>query len=302
MIEFLSDLKSALGFRALWEVILRMRRNDLLGLAAQLAYFFLLSFFPFLISLVSLTGLIIGNPETVLTSLFETTSPGVLPEEARVLVVDYIERTLRNASTGALVFGILGAIWLGQASSISITKAANLSYNVQESRPFWKLRSACLVITIGFTLLIAALTLATFNLGIYAARVSGLPEYALTIWDFVRWVMAFTAVTLALDLLYYLAPDAKVPFKWITPGGILATLLLFLSGAALSYYVSHVGNYGQIYGQLGAVIIFMLWLYVSGLMVLIGLEINAVVARTTEEKKGVEIVQDKDSSSKSKKS
>ena len=298
MIEFLSDLKGVLGPRTLWKVVLGMRRNDLLGLAAQLAYFFLLSFFPFLISLVSLTGLVIGDPETVLTNLFETTSPGVLPEEARLLVLDYIERTLRNASTGALVFGILGAIWLGQASSISITKAANLSYNLRETRPFWRLRSACLVITVGFTLLIAALTLAVSNVGVYAARVTGLPEYALIIWDVLRWGLAFVTVTLALDLLYYLAPDAKVPFKWITPGGILATALLFISGAILSYYVSNIGNYGQVYGQLGAVIIFMLWLYLSGLMVLIGLEINAVIARATEDKKGVEIVHDKDSSTK----
>ena len=296
MIEFLSDLKNVLGPRTLWEVIVRMRRNDLLGLAAQLAYFFLLSFFPFLISLVSLTGLVIGDPESVLKSLFETTSSGFLPEEARVLVVDYIDRTLRAANSRALIFGILGAVWLGQASSISVTKAANRSYGLEETRPFWKLRSACLIITLGFTLLIAALTLAVFNVGVYAAGATGLPGYALLIWDFVRWGLAFVTVTLALDLLYYLAPDAKVPFKWITPGGVLATALLFVSGAILSYYVSNIGNYDQVYGQLGAVIIFMLWLYLSGLMVLIGLETNAVIARSTEEKKGVEIVHDKDSS------
>lgn len=295
MIQFLSDLKSVLGPRTFWRVVLGMRRNDLLGLAAQLAYFFLLSFFPFLISLVSLTGLVIGDPETVLKSLFETTSSGFLPEEARTLVVDYIDRTLRAASSGVLFFGILGAIWLGQASSISITKAANLSYGLQETRPFWRLRSACLVITIGFTFLIAALTLAAFNVGVYAAGATGLPDYALILWDILRWGLAFVTVTLALDLLYYLAPDAKVSFKWITPGGILATVLLFISGAALSYYVSNIGNYGQVYGQLGAIIIFMLWLYLSGLMVLIGLEINAVIARSTEEKKGVEIVHGKDS-------
>ena len=298
MIEFLSDLKNVLGPRTLWKVIVRMRRNDLLGLAAQLAYFFLLSFFPFLISLVSLTGLVIGDPESVLKSLFETTSSGFLPEEARVLVVDYIDRTLRAANSRALIFGILGAVWLGQASSISVTKAANRSYGLEETRPFWKLRSACLIITLGFTLLIAALTLAVFNVGVYAAGATGLPGYALLIWDFVRWGLAFVTVTLALDLLYYLAPDAKVPFKWITPGGVLATALLFVSGAILSYYVSNIGNYDQVYGQLGAVIIFMLWLYLSGLMVLIGLETNAVIARSTEEKKGVEIVHDKDSSRK----
>jgi membrane protein len=121
--DFYSDLKSVLGRRLLWEVVLGIRRNDLLGLAGQLAYFFLLFFFPFLIFLVSLTGLVIDNPEAGLKSLFEALS-GLVPANARTLVFDYVDRTLRTASTGALVLGILGALWLGQAAAISITKAA----------------------------------------------------------------------------------------------------------------------------------------------------------------------------------
>src|SRR5215203_4558846 len=127
--EFYSDLKSILGLRMLGEVVLGMRRNDLLGIAGQLAYFFLLFFFPFLIFLVSLTGLVIGNPEAGLKNLFEVFR-GLIPAAAHNLVVDYVDRTLRTASTGALVLGILGALWLGQAASISITKAANRSYRL----------------------------------------------------------------------------------------------------------------------------------------------------------------------------
>ena len=292
--EFYADLKSALGHRMLWEVVLGVRRNDLLGLAGQLAYFFLLFFFPFLIFLVSLTGLVIGDPEDGLMSLFEALS-GLVPSNARTLVFDYVDSTLRSASTGALVLGILGALWLGQAASISITKAANRSYRLEESRPFWRLRGACLIITLGFTLLIAVLTIAVFNVGSYVSPTAGLPETATVLGRLLRWAMVFVAITLALDLLYYLAPDAKVPFKWITPGGFIATVLLFASDGALSYYVAHLGNYGQVYGQLGAVIVFMLWLYVTGLMVLLGLEMNAVLARVAEEKKGIELVQTKQS-------
>src|SRR5829696_123698 len=290
MAGFFSDLKSILSLRILGEVALGTRRNDLLGLAGQLAYFFLLFFFPFLIFLVSLTGLVIGNPEAGLKSLFEALT-GLVPANAQTLVVDYVDRTLRSASTGALVFGILGALWLGQAASISITKAANRSYRLAESRPFWQLRGACLTITLGFTLLVAVLTLAVFNVGAHVLPMTGLPESAASLAKPLSWAMIFVAVTLALDLLYYLAPDAKLPFKWITPGGFLATILLFLADGALSYYVSKLGNYGQVYGQLGAVIVFMLWLYVTGLMVLLGLEINAVIARKAEESKGVELVQ-----------
>ena len=291
---FFSDLKSALGRRMLWEVVRGIRRNDLLGLAGQLAYFFLLFFFPFLIFLVSLTGLVIGNPEAGLKNLFEALS-GLVPENARTLVFDYVNSTLKSASTGALVLGILGALWLGQAASISITKAANRSYRLEESRPFWRLRGACLIITLGFTLLIAVLTLALFNVGAYISSIAGLPESAASLGKPLSWAMVFVAVTLALDLLYYLAPDAKLPFKWITPGGFIATALLFASDGALSYYVAKLGNYGQVYGQLAAVIVFMLWLYVTGLMVLVGLEINGVLARVAEERKGIEVVQGRQS-------
>jgi membrane protein len=289
--EFFSDLKSILGLRMLGKVALGMRRNDLLGLAGQLAYVYLLFFFPFLIFLVSLTGLVIGNPEAGLKNLFEVFT-GLVPADARTLVFDYVDRTLRTASTGVLVLGILGALWLGQAVSISITKAANRSYRLQESRPFWRLRGACLIITLGFTLLIAVLTLAVFNVGAYLSSIAGLPDTDTGLGGkLLSWAMVFLAIILALDLLYYLAPDAKLPFKWVTPGGFMATVLMFLADGALSYYVSKLGNYGQVYGQLGAVIVFMLWLYVTGLMVLLGLEMNAILARTAEERKGIELVQ-----------
>jgi membrane protein len=233
---FFSDLKSILGPRMLWEVVLGMRRNDLLGLAGQLAYFFLLFFFPFLIFLVSLTGLVIGNPEAGLKNLFEALT-GLVPATARTLVVDYV------------------------------------------------------IMTLGFTLLVAVLTLALFNFGAYLSAMAGLPDPAPSLGKLLSWAMVFVVITLALDALYYLAPDANLPFKWITPGGLIATVLLFVSDGALSYYVANLGNYGQIYGQLGAVIVFMLWLYVTGLMVLLGLEINAVLARMAEERKGIELVQ-----------
>ena len=294
MAGYFSDLKSILSLRMLGEVVLGTRRNDLLGLAGQLAYFFLLFFFPFLIFLVSLTGLVLGNPEAGLKSLFEALT-GLVPANAQTLVVDYVDRTLRSASTGALVFGILGALWLGQAASISITKAANRSYRLEESRPFWRLRGACLIITLGFSLLIAVLTLAVFNVGTRVLPIVGLPDTDTGLGKLLSWAMVFVAVTLSLDLLYYLAPDAKLPFKWITPGGFIATVLMFASDGLFSYYVANLGNYGQIYGQLGTVIVFMVWLYVTGLMVLLGLEINAVLARAAEERKGIELVQTKHS-------
>jgi membrane protein len=147
---------------------------------------------------------------------------------------------------------------------------------------------------LGFALLVGALTLVTFSpeMASYVQGLTGLPDAFLAPWGVLRWVLAFLTVTLALALLYYLAPNAGLPFKWITPGGFVATVLMLLFSVALNLYVDKVGRYDQVYGQLGAVVVLMLWLYVTGLTVLIGTEMNAVLARMAEERKGVELVQE----------
>jgi membrane protein len=179
---------------------------------------------------------------------------------------------------------------MGSAASISISKAANRAYGVEERRPFWKLRGTSVLLALGFTLLMTTLALVAFEVEIFVQGLGGPLESLLPIWSVARWAFAFVVVTVALSVLYYLAPDARVPFKWITPGGFAATVLMFAASAALSFYASRLGNYDRIYGQLGAVIVFMLWLYAMGLMVLVGVEINAVLARRVEDKKDIELV------------
>jgi membrane protein len=266
-----------------------MRENDLLGLAGQLTYFFLLSFFPFLIFLVALAGLVLNDPESAIRVLIGK-SAGFLPREAVELLVGYLDRTLRGAGTGVLLIGIITTLWMGSAASIAIIKAANRAYELVETRPFWKLRGTSILLALGFTLLMAALSLVVFEVETYISRLGGPSGSLLAVWGIARWALAFVVVTTALSVLYYLAPNARLPFRWITPGGFAATVLMFAASTALSLYASRLGSYDQVYGQLGAVIVFMLWLYVMGLMVLVGVEINAVLARRAEDKKGVELV------------
>ena len=281
--EFFSDLRSALGLVVIKQVALKVRDNDLLGLAGQLAYFFLLSLFPFLIVLVALAGLILNKPESAVGHLVERGGT-FLPQEAISLIVDYMDRTLRNTGSGVLLLGVTTTIWLGSAASISITKAANRAYEVVESRSFWKLRGTSLLLAVGFMLLIVSLVLLIFKVEVFFQGPDRPFSLILSLWSVLRWVVAFVIVTAALDILYYLAPNAVVSFRWITPGGAVATFLMFVGSIALSFYVTNLGNYNRIYGQLGAVIILMLWLYVTGLMVLVGIEVNAVLARRAERK------------------
>ncbi len=291
MREFLADLRSVLGPAALGRVGRKAWEDDCLGLAGQLAYFLLLSLFPFLMFVGSLAGLVMDDPESVLKTLAERMGP-LLPAEVVGMVADYADRTLRGAGPGLLLVGALATLWSGWAASDAVIKGANRAYGVRETRPFWKLWGISVLMVLGFALIVAALAVAAFGpeLGRYARRLTGLPEALLGLWDVVRWAVAFLAVTLAHDVLYYVAPNARVRFKWITPGGLAATLLVLASSAALSLYVSSVGRYDQVYGQAGAVVVLMLWLYVTGLAVLLGAEANAVLARMAEERKGAKLV------------
>jgi len=157
----------------------------------------------------------------------------------------------------------------------------------------WKLAGLSVVMIWGFTILIGTLTLVVLGpeIGSYLLGLTGRPDIFLTLWGILRWALAFLALTIAHAVLYYLAPNADLPFKWVTPGGFSATVLMFISSAALRLYAANFGHYNQIYGQLGAVIVTMLWLYYMGLVLLIGAEMNAVLARIVEERKGINFIQ-----------
>lgn len=291
MKEFLADLGSVLGLRALRRVGRKAWEDDCPGLAAQLAYFALLSLFPFLMLLAALAGLVVEDPGAVLETLAERMG-AFLPADAVGLITEYVERTLRGAPAGALLFAVLLLFGSGSAASGAVVKAADRAYGVRETRSLLRLWGITALMIGGLALLVGALALAAFGpeWGRYLQKLAGLPDAAILPLGALRWVVAFFAVTLALAVLYYLAPDAELPFHWITPGGFAATVLMLLSSAALSLYVANVGRYDQVYGQLGAVVVLMLWLYLTGLTVLLGAEVNAVLARMAEEKKGAELV------------
>lgn len=250
------DLAGVLGLGVLRQMLLRVRAKDLLGLAGQLAYFFLLSFFPFLICLVAGAGLVLNEPERIVTSLVGDAA-GFLPGEAAGLISDYTSRTLRSTGPSVLFFGVIITLWLGSAAAIAISKAANWAYGVAESRSFLKLRGTSVLLAMGFTFLVAALVLLVFKVDvlIQGTNVLSTEKTFVSIWSVSRWVLAFLTITFALSILYYLAPNARLPFRWITPGGLVATILMFLASVVLSFYVSHLGSYDQVYGQLATVVV-----------------------------------------------
>ena len=290
--DFLSDLRSTLEPAAVKRVGRKVLDDDCAGIAGQLSYFILFSLFPFLIFLIALVSVAIEDPESALTALTEQIDI-FLPAEVISLLEQFIDRTLRGASPSVLLLGVLATFWAGSAASRSLVKAADRAYDVEETRRLWKLFGISVLMIVGLALLIVALALVVFSpqTGGYIQTITGLPDIFISSWNMLRWVVAFLTITLALDILYYLAPDAEVSFRWITPGGFSAAVLILLSSLALNLYVSYIGRYDQLYGQVGAVIVLMLWIYVTSYMVLVGIETNAVLAQMVEKKKEAKIIQ-----------
>jgi membrane protein len=290
MAQFFTDLKQVLGPATLRRMVRQLLANDALALAGQLAYLFILFLFPFLIFLVTLAGIVVNEPETTLGNLARRME-SFWPQETIELIRGYLVRTAKSVSLATFISSILFTLGVGSAAAEAISKAANHFYGVQETRPFWKVRGVAILLIFAFTLMIVALAFMVLSsqTGGHIQRAMGLPDVFLSLWTLLGWLITFLAVTLALDVLYYLAPNANLPFRWVTPGGLTAAILLLVANQIMRFFVADVFHYDQLYGQLGAAIVLLTWLYVIGLVVLIGIQMNAVLTQITREHENVEI-------------
>ena len=262
-------------------VIKEVREDDALGWAAQLAYYLLFAVFPFFLFVTALLGFL------PIPNLLERILAGlamVLPGEAVTLLQDNIRQLVTEQKGGLLSFGILAALWSSSSAVVAITAALNQAYDVEEGRPWWKVRGVALLLTMGLSLfLLLAVVLLVFGpqLGGGLAALVGLGTVFEVLWNLLRWPVSAGLLTVALALVYYCAPDVEQEWKWMTPGAIFAVLATLLTSLGFSLYVSHFGSYNTTYGSLGAVIVFLTWLYLTGLCLLVGGEINAEIAHAT---------------------
>ncbi len=291
--NFLRDLRSLLNFQALKASVQEFQRDDALGLAAQLAYYLILALFPFILVLVSLLG-IFGSEKfaSIVLDYFQR----VMPEEAYQLIKQYTADIIRGRakSPTLLSFGILFTLWTASGAFAALINALNRAYDVQETRPFWKVRGIAILMTLGLSVLILVgvlLLIVGEPIGRAIAEVFGLGELFELVWNIVRWPVALLFMVFTVALLYYFAPDLEQPFRWITPGGLIGVLLWVLASAAFSFYVNNFGTYNKTYGSIGVVIILLLYLYISSLTILFGAELNATLVRMKEEISGKQIIE-----------
>jgi membrane protein len=290
--NFLRDLRSLLNFQALKATVQEFQRDDAMGLAAQLAYFLILALFPFILVLVSLMSLV-GNPELASNVLGYFRQ--VMPEEAYTLIRTYTGDVISGQRPAPYLFSfsILFTLWTASGAFAALINALNRAYDVQETRPFWKVRGIAILMTLGLSVLVLVgvlLLIVGEPIGRAIAEIFGLGELFELVWNIMRWPVALFFMVFTVALLYYFAPDVDQPFRWITPGGLIGVLLWVLASAGFSFYVNNFGTYDKTYGSIGVVIILLLYLYISSLTILFGAELNATLARMKEEISGKQII------------
>lgn len=261
-------------------------QNDLINRAYELAYNFLLAVFPLLFFLIALTGTFASESAKLRINLFAYLQL-LLPPSAFELVAQTLREIIRNTGGGKLTFGLLFTLYSGSAGMTQLMSTLNAAYEVREKRSWIKVHLISLALTLGMSILIIAalfLVLGGGQLVDWMSQSLGWNAGALVAIKVFQWALALGFVIFAFATVYYFAPDVEDQrWYWITPGSVVGVLLWALVSAGLRGYLHFFNTYSKSYGSLGAVMILMLWFYVTGLAVLIGGEINATIEHAAAE-------------------
>ena len=264
--------------------------------AAALTYYGVLAMFPAVIALLSLIGLV-GDPRKTtdaLLGIVETLGPASATEAFAEPVRQLAGQ--QQAAGIAFVIGLAAALWSASGYVGAFGRAANAIYEVEEGRPFFKLRPVQLLVTLVCVILIAVVALALVVTGPVAEAVGdafGIGSVAVTAWSILKWPVMAIIISLIFSLLYYATPNVKQPkFKWFTAGGLVALVVWIVASVAFAFYVATFSSYNKTYGSLAAVVIFLVWLWISNLAILFGAEFNAEMERGRELEAGMTEAED----------
>ena len=267
-----------------WDTARRVGRefkqDGLTDWAAALTYYGILSIFPGLLVLVSCLGLFGKRTTDAVQQTITSATPG---QVGQILdsAINQVQENRASAGIVAVV-SILIAFWSASGYIAAFMRAANAIYDVPEGRPMWK----TLPIRIGVTVVVMVLlavsavaVVATGGLADRLGRLLGIGSTAVRVWDIAKWPVLLLIVGFLFGLLYWASPNARQPFRWVTPGGILAVVVWVVASAAFALYVANFNSYNKTYGSLASVIIFLVWLWLSNTAILLGAELNAELER-----------------------
>jgi membrane protein len=252
--------------------------DEVLTRSAALAYYFVSALFPMIFFLMAMLGLF-AQSHDLQSSLLNYTAR-FMPADAYRLIQKTLQE-VANSSTGfKLAFGLVLALWSGAGGVVSIMDALNRCYHVKDSRQFWQQR----LIALGLTVAIAALTIMALTIVLYGGDIAdfvgshvGLSNVTVIAWHILQWPIALFFVVMSFALLYYWGPDTEQKWQWITPGSVVGVLAWIGASLLFRVYLHFFNSYSKTYGSLGAVIVLLLWLYISGLAIMVGGEINSEI-------------------------
>jgi membrane protein len=259
--------------------------------AAALTYYGLLSLFPALIAMVSIIG-IFGDPQSTTKTVTDIVT-GLGPKSAAQTFEGPVKSiTSSRGAAGILFFvGLGGALWSASGYVGAFMNAATVIYETPEGRPFWKLKPLQILVTLVMIVMLVIVAVAIVLTGPVVSAVAGplgIGSTAQTVWNIAKWPVLLAAVMLMVALLYHASPNVKLPgFKWVTPGAILAVVVWIVASAAFGLYVSQFGSYNKTYGALGGVVVLLMWLWITNIALLLGMELNSERERSRELEAGM---------------
>ncbi|MER6347864.1 YihY/virulence factor BrkB family protein [Streptomyces sp. NPDC001595] len=269
-----------------WRAVLKgsiheFKDDELTDRAAALTYYGVLSLFPGLLVLVSLLGLSGRSTTDKVLENVEQLAPG----SARDIIVRAVEQLQGNGGTGSLmaIVGLVLAVWSASGYVAAFMRTANAVYDIPEGRPVWAILPVRLGVTVALMIMAvisALIVVFTGGLARRAGDILGLGDTALTVWSIAKWPVLVLLVTIMIALLYWATPNARVRgWRWITPGSFLALVIWMIASAGFAFYVANFGSYNKTYGTMAGVIVFLIWLWITNLAILLGLEFDAETAR-----------------------
>ncbi len=277
----LTDLPKKSWWAVLRGTVKEFQKDELVDRAAALTYYGVLSLFPALLVLVSLLGLVGESTAQRVVSTLQQLAPGAV----RQVIANAVQQLQGNAGVGSLVavVGLLVAVWTASGYVAAFIRSSNVVYDIAEGRPLGKVlvvRLGLTVVLMLLSLLSALIVVFTGNFAQQAGEALGFGGTALTVWSIAKWPVLLILVTTMIAILYWGAPNVKGRgLRWVSPGSFLALLIWLVASAGFAVYVGNFASYNKTYGTLAGVIIFLVWLWITNLAILLGLEFDAEMAR-----------------------
>ncbi|WP_328426229.1 YihY/virulence factor BrkB family protein [Streptomyces sp. NBC_00443] len=269
-----------------WAAVLKgtlkeFKKDELTDRAAALTYYSILALFPALLALISLLGVVGQSASQQVLDNIQKLAPGA----ARDVLTSAVQQMQGNAGLGSVmaIVGLLLAVWSASGYVAAFIRSANAVYDVPEGRPVWKVlpvRVGVTVVLMVMAVISAVIVVFTGGLARQVGETLGVGDTALTVWAIAKWPVLVVLVTIMIAILYWATPNAKVRgFRWITPGSFLALVIWLIASAGFALYVGNFASYNKTYGTFAGVIIFLVWLWITNLAILLGLECDAELAR-----------------------